>query len=45
MNNYIVYTFSVPGELLPFYVGKGRPSRPQQHFALRLRLKSHFTAN
>lgn len=41
--NYIVYSFTVPGETLPFYVGKGRPHRPQQHFASSsLKRKSHF---
>jgi hypothetical protein len=43
MSNFIVYTFSVPGELLPFYVGKGRPTRPQQHFLPHnLQRKTHF---
>lgn len=32
MNNFIVYTFTIPGDSLPFYVGKGRSNRPQQHF-------------
>jgi len=30
--NFIVYAFHVPGETKPFYVGKGRPNRPAQHF-------------
>ncbi len=41
--NFIVYTFSVPGEELPFYVGKGLPDRPQRHFeADNLAKTTHF---
>ena len=39
----IVYTFSVPGDLSPFYIGKGRPERPTAHFTpTNLGKKTHF---
>lgn len=31
-DDYVVYTYSIPGNEPPFYVGKGHPDRPKQHF-------------
>lgn len=31
-NDFIVYAFHVPGSTEPFYVGKGHPGRPWEHF-------------
>lgn len=41
--DFIVYAFHVPGSIEPFYVGKGRPERPWEHFKpCNLKKKTHF---
>jgi hypothetical protein len=41
MNDFLVYTFSVPGELLPFYVGKDGFSQAGVCNAIAGRSKMH----
>lgn len=43
MDNFCVYSYRDPREELPFYIGKGRPSRPYEHLLdCRLTRTTHF---